>query len=85
MGSFFVELTTAETGNSKGMTRQKPSKAKQIFDIVLKYGKPTIGTSIVVICVFLVIFKKISIETLGGIVLALISAGLIPKKKESDD
>lgn len=58
---------------------------KQIFNILLKYGKPTIGTSIVIICVFLVIFNKISIETLGGIVLALISAGLIPKPKDDDN
>jgi hypothetical protein len=73
------------SSNPKRMRRPKPSKWKQIFDIVVKYGKPTIGTLIVIICVFFVIFEKISIETLGGIVLALISAGLIPKKKESDD
>jgi hypothetical protein len=73
------------SSNSKRMRRAKPSKWKQIFDIIVKYGKPTIGTSIVIICVFLVIFKKISIETLGGIILALISAGLIPKEKKDDE
>ena len=67
------------------MSRQRASKTKQIFNILLKYGKPTIGTSIVILCVFLVIFNKISIETLGGIVLALISAGLIPKPKDDDN
>jgi hypothetical protein len=67
------------------MSRQRASKTKQIFNILLKYGKPTIGTSIVILCVFLVIFNKIAIETLGGIVLALISAGLIPKPKDDEN
>ena len=65
--------------------QQKASKAKQVFNILLKYGKPTIGTTIVIGCVFLVIFNKISTETLGGIILALVSAGLIPKPKDDDN
>lgn len=68
------------------MARKKQeSKAMQIFKILLKYGKPTIGVTTVIICTYLVIFKMISLETLTGIVLALVSAGIIPKPKDDND
>lgn len=65
--------------------KQKESKAMQVFRILLKYGKPTIGVTTVIISTYLVIFKMISIETLTGIVLALVSAGIIPKPKDDDE
>jgi hypothetical protein len=65
--------------------KQKESKAMQVFKILLKYGKPTIGVTTVIVSTYLVIFKMISIETLTGIVLALVSAGILPKPKEDDN
>ena len=65
--------------------KQKDSKAMQVFKILLKYGKPTIGVTTVIVSTYLVIFKMISIETLTGIVLALVSAGILPKPKEDDN
>jgi hypothetical protein len=35
--------------------------------------------------VFLLIFKKISIETLASIIAALIAAGYLPKAKENEN
>lgn len=65
--------------------KKQESKAMQVFKILLKYGKPTIGVTTVIISTYLVIFKLISIETLTGIVLALVSAGIIPKPKDDDE
>lgn len=65
--------------------KQKESKAMQVFKILLKYGKPTIGVTTVIVSTYLVIFKMISIETLTGIVLALVSAGILPKPKDDDN
>jgi hypothetical protein len=65
--------------------KKQDSKAMQIFKILLKYGKPTIGVTTVIVSTYLVMFKMISIETLTGIVLALVSAGIIPKPKDRDD
>lgn len=68
------------------MPRKKQElKAMQVFRILLKYGKPTIGVTTVIVSTYLVIFKLISIETLTGIVLALVSAGIIPKPKDNDE
>ena len=65
--------------------KKQDSKAMQIFKILLKYGKPTIGVTTVIVSTYLVMFKMISIETLTGIVLDLVSAGIIPKPKDLDD
>lgn len=65
--------------------KKQESKAMKVFKILLKYGKPTIGVTTVIISTYLVIFKLISIETLTGIVLALVSAGIIPKPKDDDE
>lgn len=65
--------------------KQKESKAMQVFKILSKYGKPTIGVTTVIVSTYLVIFKMISIETLTGIVLALVSAGILPKPKDDDN
>jgi hypothetical protein len=65
--------------------KKEESKAMQVFKILLKYGKPTIGVTTVIISTYLVIFKLISIETLTGIVLALVSAGIIPKPKDDNN
>jgi hypothetical protein len=39
----------------------------------------------ILVSVFLLIFKVISTETLAAIVTALIAAGYIPKSKDSED
>jgi hypothetical protein len=66
------------------MARQL-SKTQKIINIVLKHWRKTIGSLMILVSVFLLIFKKISIETLASIIAALIAAGYLPKAKEDEN
>jgi hypothetical protein len=55
-----------------------------IGNVVLKYWRSTIGSLLVLVSVFLLILKKIEVETLAAIIAALIAAGYIPKSKENE-
>lgn len=66
------------------MARQL-SKTKKIIDIVLKHWRKTIGSLMILVSVFLLIFKKISVETLASIIAALIAAGYLPKSNEDEN
>lgn len=63
---------------------RKPTKARKIIDIILKHWKPTIGSLVILISVFLLILKKIEVETLAAIVAAMVAAGYIPKRESND-
>jgi len=63
---------------------RKPTKASKIFNIILKHWKPTIGSLVILISVFLLILKKIEVETLAAIVAAMVAAGYIPKRNSND-
>jgi ubiquitin-protein ligase len=63
------------------MARQT-NKAKRICSIILKHWKPTIGSLTILVSVFLLILKKIEVETLAAIVAAMLAAGYIPKAKD---
>jgi hypothetical protein len=66
------------------MTTRKLNKSKRILNAVLKHWRPTIGSLLVLVSVFLLILKKIEVETLAAIIAALIAAGYIPKSKENE-
>ncbi len=57
------------------------SKWKQIVSIVLKNWRSTVGSLVVLIAVFLFLFKKINAEALTAVIAALIAAGYLPKPK----
>lgn len=63
------------------MTR-RTSKGKRICNVILKHWKPTIGSLVILVSVFLLILKKIEVETLAAIVAAMVAAGYIPKAKD---
>jgi dolichyl-phosphate-mannose--protein O-mannosyl transferase len=64
---------------------EKIKKTKAILNVVFKYWRSTTGSLVVLVSVFLLIFKKINIETLTAIVAALIAAGYIPKSKKNEE
>lgn len=63
---------------------RKTTKSRRIIDIIIKHWRPTIGSLTILICVYMVILKRIEIETLAGIVAALLAAGYIPKAKTDE-
>jgi hypothetical protein len=67
------------------MATKKTNKTKQIFQVVVKHWRSTIGSLLVLVSVFLLILKKIEVETLAAIIGALIAAGYIPKAKTQTD
>jgi hypothetical protein len=64
--------------------RKRTTKAKRILDIVVKHWRPTIGSLIILISIFLLLLKKIEVETLAAIVTSLIAIGYIPKSKDNE-
>jgi hypothetical protein len=67
------------------MTTNTIKKLKKILNVVLKYWRSTVGSLVVLVAVFLLIFKKIETETLAAIIAALIAAGYIPKAKKNEE
>jgi dolichyl-phosphate-mannose--protein O-mannosyl transferase len=67
------------------MTTDTIKKIKKILNVVLKYWRSTVGSLVVLVAVFLLIFKKITTETLAAIIAALIAAGYIPKMKNNEN
>jgi hypothetical protein len=64
--------------------KRKSTKARKALDIIVKYWRSTVGSLVVLISIFLLIFKKIEVETLAAIIAALIAAGYIPKAKDDE-
>jgi hypothetical protein len=60
---------------------RRPTKPRRIIDIIVKHWRSTIGSLMILVSIFLLIFKVISTETLAAIVATLIAAGYIPKAK----
>ena len=60
------------------------TKSKKIFNIVIKHWRSTIGSLMILISIYLLIFKVITTETMAAIVAALIAAGYIPKAKSHE-
>jgi len=65
------------------MTRRKPSKPREVLDILVKYWRPTIGSLVILGSVFALIFKQITTETLAAVVAAMVAAGYIPKANDN--
>ena len=65
------------------MTRRKPSKPRQVLDIIIQHWRPTIGSLVILSSVFALIFKQITTETLAAIVAAMVAAGYIPKANDN--
>ena len=65
------------------MTRRKPSKPRQVLDIIIKHWRPTIGSLVILSSVFALIFKQIPTETLAAIVAAMVAAGYIPTANDN--
>ena len=51
------------------------------MDVIVKHWRGTIGSLMILVSIFLLIFKVITAETLTAIIAALIAAGYIPKAK----
>lgn len=64
--------------------RKRTTKQRRIVDIVVKHWRGTIGSLMILVSIFLLIFKVITAETLTAIIAALIAAGYIPKAKDND-
>ncbi len=62
--------------------RKGVTKPRRIIDIIVKHWRSTIGSLMILVSIFLLIFKVISTETLAAIVATLIAAGYIPKAKD---
>jgi hypothetical protein len=60
------------------------TKSKKIFNIVIKHWRSTIGSLMILVSIYLLIFKVITTETMAAIVAALIAAGYIPKAKSDE-
>jgi hypothetical protein len=64
--------------------KKRTTKAKRILDIVVKHWRPTVGSLIILVSIFLLLLKKIEVETLAAIVTSLIAIGYIPKSKDDE-
>jgi hypothetical protein len=60
------------------------TKSKKIFNIIIKHWRSTIGSLMILVSIYLLIFKVITTETMAAIVAALIAAGYIPKAKSDE-
>ena len=65
--------------------RKKRDKFMVILDIIIKHWRGTVGSLMVIVMVFLLIFKLITVETMAACIAALIAAGYLPKKKDDDE
>jgi hypothetical protein len=63
---------------------RKTTKARRIVDIIVKHWRPTIGSLTILVSIYMLILKKIEVETLAGIVAALLAAGYIPKANQDE-
>jgi hypothetical protein len=63
---------------------KRTNKGRRIYNIILKHWKATVGSLVILASVFLLILKKIEVETLAAIVAALLAAGYLPKAQDSD-
>ena len=63
---------------------KRTNKGRRIYNIILKHWKATVGSLVILASVFLLILKKIVVETLAAIVDALLAAGYLPKAHDSD-
>jgi len=61
--------------------RKRATKPRRVVDVVVKHWRGTIGSLMILVSIFLLIFKVITAETLTAIIAALIAAGYIPKSK----
>jgi len=60
---------------------KRPTKPRRVIDVIVKHWRSTIGSLMILVAIFLLIFKVITAETLTAIIAALIAAGYIPKAK----
>ena len=60
---------------------RKTTKPRRIIDVIVKHWRSTVGSLMILVSIFLLIFKVITAETLTAIIAALIAAGYIPKAK----
>lgn len=60
---------------------RRATKPRRILDVIVKHWRNTIGSLMILVSIFLLIFKVITAETLTAIIAALIAAGYIPKAK----
>lgn len=58
---------------------KRPTKSRRVVDVIVKHWRGTIGSLMILVSIFLLIFKVITAETLTAIIAALIAAGYIPK------
>jgi hypothetical protein len=65
--------------------RRRKSKFMIVLDIIIKHWRGTIGSLMVIVMVFLLIFKLITVETMAACIAALIAAGYLPKRKDDDE
>lgn len=63
---------------------KRTNKGRRIYNIILKHWRATVGSLIILASVFLLILKKIEVETLAAIVAALLAAGYLPKAPDND-
>ena len=56
-----------------------------ILDIIIKHWRGTLGSLMVIVMVFLLIFKLITVETMVASIAALLAAGYLPKRKDDDE
>jgi hypothetical protein len=61
--------------------RRRVTKSRKVLDVIVKHWRSTIGSLMILVSIFLLIFKVITAETLTAIIAALIAAGYIPKAK----
>ena len=66
------------------MARRATTKTEKTIATIRKHLMPTIGAALILVSIFLLIFKVITVETLAAIVAALVAAGYLPKSKSDD-
>jgi dolichyl-phosphate-mannose--protein O-mannosyl transferase len=60
---------------------KRTTKPRRVLDVIVKHWRSTIGSLMILVSIFLLIFKVITAETLTAIIAALLAAGYIPKAK----
>ena len=60
---------------------KRTTKPRRVIDVIVKHWRSTIGSLMILVSIFLLIFKVITAEILTAIIAALIAAGYIPKAK----
>jgi hypothetical protein len=66
-------------------TKKPVNKWIKVLAVIQKHGKKTIGSAAILVCLYLLIVGKLSIEVMASVVVTLVASGYLPKIKDDDD